>query len=73
MTSGHPKSKLSVSDCVCREWEMEREPVELWSIPRSLVATSLVRSNFSHFWESISICVLIAFEISTKSLQGKGQ
>lgn len=46
VSSGHPKSKLSASDCVCKEWKIERELVELWSVPRSLVATLLVRSKF---------------------------
>lgn len=40
------KSKLSVSDCVGMAWKIEREPVQLWSIPRSFVATLQVRSKF---------------------------
>lgn len=46
MGSDHPKSKLSVSDCVGMEWKIERDSVELRSIPRSFMATLLVKSKF---------------------------
>lgn len=69
------RSSKEQTECVCvgTEWKIEGEPVELWSIPRFLWLFFWWDQHFSFFWESISICVLIAFEISTKTFQGKGQ
>lgn len=45
VSSGNPQSTLNMSCCVCSECEIEREPVEPWSIPSSLVAPLLMRAS----------------------------